>query len=100
LFPNHFAAQGSRSYPDYLAVTGDPRYPGYKTPIVTPEPSVERVVGAGRLTDGIIGTHIILWGPSWDYGAYGLHDQVSKSRGGAHRVAPEALSRLKSLVEG
>jgi hypothetical protein len=65
-FPSHFANGGDRSYPDYWAVTGDPRYPRYKTPIVDPEPSVERVVRAGRLTDGRVGTHMILRGPPWD----------------------------------
>jgi hypothetical protein len=30
------------------------------------EPSNERVVGAGRLSDGIIGTRMIMWGPLWD----------------------------------
>jgi hypothetical protein len=31
-FPNHFSAGRNRSYPDYWVVTGDPWYPGYKTP--------------------------------------------------------------------
>jgi hypothetical protein len=65
-FPNRFATGGNWSYPDYWSVTGDPRYPGYKTPTVTPEPSVERVAGPSRLTDGRIGTHMILWGTLQD----------------------------------
>jgi hypothetical protein len=61
-FPNHFAARGNRSYPDYWEVTGDLRYPGYKTPTVAPEPFVERVAGAGRSKGCRIGTHMILQG--------------------------------------
>jgi hypothetical protein len=30
-FYNCFAAGGNRSYPDYWAITGDPRYPRCKT---------------------------------------------------------------------
>jgi hypothetical protein len=41
-------------------------YPRYKTLTVAPEPSVEWVVGAGRLMDGRIGTHMIPWGPPQD----------------------------------
>jgi hypothetical protein len=42
------------------AVTGDPRYSGYKTPIVAFEPSVEQVVGAIHSMGGRIGTHMLL----------------------------------------
>jgi hypothetical protein len=32
MVPQLFAAGGNKSYPDFLVVTGDPWYPGYKTP--------------------------------------------------------------------
>jgi hypothetical protein len=66
MVPRHFAAGGNMLYLDYWTVIGDPWYTGYKTPIVAPEPSIERVAGAGRLRDDRIGTHMILWGPRWD----------------------------------
>jgi hypothetical protein len=50
----------------FWIVTGDPWYPGYKTLIVAPEPFVERVTGAVHSTGGRIGTHMVLWVPSWD----------------------------------
>jgi hypothetical protein len=53
-------------YPDYWAIIGDPRYLGYKTMTVAFEHSVEWVARAGRLMDGRIGTHMILWGPPRD----------------------------------
>jgi hypothetical protein len=53
-------------YLDYWVVTGNPQYPGYKTPTVAPEPSIKWVAGAGRLMDGRIGTHMILRGLPWD----------------------------------
>jgi hypothetical protein len=31
MIPQPFVAGGNWSYPDFWAVTGDPRYPGYKT---------------------------------------------------------------------
>jgi hypothetical protein len=34
MVPQPFAAGGNRSYLDFWAVTDDPQYPGYKTPIV------------------------------------------------------------------
>jgi hypothetical protein len=43
IVPHSFAAGGKQSYPDFWAITGDPRYPGYQTPTVAPEPSVECV---------------------------------------------------------
>jgi hypothetical protein len=66
MVPNHFAAEGNRSYPDYWAVINDPRYPGYKTPTIAPVPFDKRVAGADHLRDGGIGTHMILWGPPQD----------------------------------
>jgi hypothetical protein len=66
MVPRPFCTGGNRSYPDYWVVTDDPRYLGYKTLTVVPEPSIERVVRAGRLRDGIIGTHVIMWGLLWD----------------------------------
>jgi hypothetical protein len=56
-----FAARGNWLYPEFCAVTGDPWYPGYLTPTVAPEPSVERVVGVGHLTVGRTCTHMLLW---------------------------------------
>jgi hypothetical protein len=40
--------------------------PMYKTLAVAPEPSIEQVAEAGRLMDGIMGTHMVLWGPLRD----------------------------------
>jgi hypothetical protein len=31
-FPHPFAVGGNRSYLEFWAITGDPRYPGYLTP--------------------------------------------------------------------
>jgi hypothetical protein len=42
------------------AVTSVPRYPGYRTPTVAPEPFVKRVGGAVRSTGGRIGIHMLL----------------------------------------
>jgi hypothetical protein len=39
----------------------DPRYLGYKTSTVASKTSLKQVDGVGRLTDGGIGTHMILW---------------------------------------
>jgi hypothetical protein len=47
-------------------VTGIPRYPGYKTLTVVPEPFVEQVVGVIRSTGGRVGTHMLLRVPSQD----------------------------------
>jgi hypothetical protein len=61
-----FAAGGNRSYLDLWVITGDPRYSGYKTPTVAPEPSVERVARAVHSIRGRIGTHMILRVSLWD----------------------------------
>jgi hypothetical protein len=50
----------------FWVITSDPRYPGYKTLTVAPEPFVERVVRAVRSMEGKIGTHMILWVPLRD----------------------------------
>jgi hypothetical protein len=42
------------------AVTGVPRYPGYKTPKVAPEPFVERMARVIRSMGGRISTHMLL----------------------------------------
>jgi hypothetical protein len=47
-------------------VTGIPRYSGYKTLTVAPEPIVEQVVRAIHSTGGRIGTHKLLWVLSQD----------------------------------
>jgi hypothetical protein len=61
MVPQPFAARENRSYREFWAVTGGPRYPGYITATVSPELSIERVVGAGNSTVGGAGTHIVLW---------------------------------------
>jgi hypothetical protein len=48
------------------AITDAPRYPGYKTPIVAPEPFIEWVARAVHSTEGKISTHMLLWVPSQD----------------------------------
>jgi hypothetical protein len=50
------AAGGNQSYPDLWVITGNPQYPGYKTPTVSPEPSVEWVARAVHSMGGTIGT--------------------------------------------
>jgi hypothetical protein len=60
------AARGNWSYPDFWAVICGPWYHGYRTPIVAPEPFVERVVGAIHSTGGRIGTHMLLRVPLRD----------------------------------
>jgi hypothetical protein len=90
-------------YPDFWAVISNPRYPRYKTPTVAPEPSIERVTRAVHLTEGRIGTHMLLWVPSresvvrpW---GHSLHSRDFKSCGGTHRVASEVASELKPQAE-
>jgi hypothetical protein len=51
----------NQSYLDVSAVTSDPWYPGYNTPTVAPEPSVEWVVGASHSMVVRIGSHMVLW---------------------------------------
>jgi hypothetical protein len=66
MVPQPFATGGKWSYLEFWVVTSDPRYPGYKTPTVAPEPSIERVAEAVCSTGGRIGTHMVLWVPSRD----------------------------------
>jgi hypothetical protein len=61
-----FATRGNRSYLEFWVVTGNPWYPGYFTPIVAPEPSLEWVVGAGHSMVGRTGSHKVLWALLWD----------------------------------
>jgi hypothetical protein len=56
-----FAARGNRSYPEFWAVTGGLRYPGYITSTVATKPSIERVAEASHSTVGGTGTHMVLW---------------------------------------
>jgi hypothetical protein len=49
-FSSRLLLQGTGPYPDFFAITGGPRYPGYKTPTVAPEPFVEWVAGAVHST--------------------------------------------------
>jgi hypothetical protein len=60
LVPQPFAARGNRLYPDFWVINGDPRYLGYKTPTVAPEPSIEWVDGAAHSMGCKIGTHMLL----------------------------------------
>jgi hypothetical protein len=64
--PQPFAVGGNWSYLELWVVTSDLQYLGYKTLIVAPEPSVERVAGAVHSTGGRIGTHMLLCVPSRD----------------------------------
>jgi hypothetical protein len=41
MVPQPLATRGNRSCPEFWVITGDQRYPGYRTPIVAPEPSIE-----------------------------------------------------------
>jgi hypothetical protein len=61
------AAGGNRWYLELLDVIGVPRYLGYMTPIVAPEPSIEQVAGAIHSIGGRIGTHIIMRALLWDW---------------------------------
>jgi hypothetical protein len=103
MVPQLFSARRNRSYPDLWVITGDSRYSGYKTLIAAPEPSIERAAGVIHSMGCRIGTHMLLWAPSWDsvvrpWGR-SLHSRDLKSHGGAHRVAPEAASELKAKAE-
>jgi hypothetical protein len=66
IVPQLFTIGENLSYQKFWAITGGPQYPGYLTLIVAPEPSVERVAGAGHSTVGRIGTHMLLRVPSGD----------------------------------
>jgi hypothetical protein len=55
-----FAAGGNRSYSEFWAVISGPRYPGYFTLIVAPEPFVMWAVENVLSTGGGIGAHILL----------------------------------------
>jgi hypothetical protein len=57
---------------------------------------VERVARADHSTLGRTGTHILLWALPWDSAVHGLNWE---SRGGAHHVAPEAVSEIKAQAE-
>jgi hypothetical protein len=66
MVPQPFAAGGNRLYLDFWAITSDPRYLGYKTLTVAPEPSVKWVAGAIHSMGDRIGTYMILWIQSRD----------------------------------
>jgi hypothetical protein len=61
-----FAAIGNRLHPKFWVVTGDPRYPGYLTPTVAYELSVEWVARAGHSIVGRTCTHMLPWALSQD----------------------------------
>jgi hypothetical protein len=63
IVPQSFVAGGNQSYLDFWVITGDLRY---KTTIVAPEPSIERVARAVHSIGGRIGTHVVLWVPQWE----------------------------------
>jgi hypothetical protein len=65
-FPNRLLLEGTDLYPDFWAITGGPRYLGYMTLTVAPEPSIKRVIGAVHPTGSRIGTHMSLRVPSRD----------------------------------
>jgi hypothetical protein len=65
-FPQQSWYWRSHSQPGCGAITDDPWNSGYKTSTVAPEPSVERVAEAGRLSDGRIDNHMTLQGPLLD----------------------------------
>jgi hypothetical protein len=56
-----------------MVVTYGPWYPGYKTPAISPKPSIERVAGAVHSTGGRICTHMSLWVPPQDSMASKFH---------------------------
>jgi hypothetical protein len=98
-----FATRGNQLYLEFWAVTGDLQYPGYKTPTIAPEPSVERVVENVLLPGGRIGTHMLLqalpryWAVRlW---SYSLHNFNWESRCGTHHVDPKDVSEVKAQVE-
>jgi hypothetical protein len=62
-FSSHLLLEGTMTYLNFLAITNDPRYPGYKILIVAPKPFVERVERAIHSTGGKICTHMSLWVP-------------------------------------
>jgi hypothetical protein len=88
-----FTAGGNRLYLEFWTITGCPRYLGYITQIVAPEPSVELVAGADHSMVGITGTHMVLWTLPRDstmrLWGKSLHDLHWESCGGAHRVEPQ-----------
>jgi hypothetical protein len=59
--PQHLPLEGTGRIQNFCAVIVDPRYLGYKTPIVAPEPSVEWAVENILLMGGRIGNHMLLW---------------------------------------
>jgi hypothetical protein len=98
LVPQPCVTGGNRSNPDFWAVTDDPRYPGYKTLIVAPKPSVEHS-GQSCSLDGRQNRYSYdTTGTATGFGgkAMGLKPpcSYSKSRGGTHRVAPQAAAEL------
>jgi hypothetical protein len=66
MVPQLFDAGGNQPYLDFWAITSDPRYPGYKSLLVAPKPSIERVARIVGLMEGRIGTHMRLWVPPHD----------------------------------
>jgi hypothetical protein len=60
LVPQPFSDGRNWSYQDFLVITSDLRYPGYKTPTVAPEPSIEWVARAVHSMGGRIGTHMLV----------------------------------------
>jgi hypothetical protein len=63
MVPQPFATIGNQSYLEFWALTNNLRY---FTLTVAPEPSVERVAGAGHSMVGRTSAHMVLWAHSWD----------------------------------
>jgi hypothetical protein len=66
MVPQPCAAGGNRSYPEFWAVIGDMRYPGYFTLIVASEPSVEWAVKDILSMGHILCAHMLLRALLWD----------------------------------
>jgi hypothetical protein len=60
MIPQSFAVGGNQLCPEFWTVTGNPRYPGYNTLIIAPEPTIERAIENILLMGGKIGIHMLL----------------------------------------
>jgi hypothetical protein len=66
IIPQPFSVGRNWLYHDFWAVISDLRYSGYKTTIVAPEPSVERVAEAVYSTGSKISADMLLRVLPWD----------------------------------
>jgi hypothetical protein len=81
MIPQPFATGGNRSYLEFWVVTGSPRYSGYFTPTIAPEPSVERVVKNILSMGGRIGAYVALPGTGKQSRAAQVRAQHGPDRG-------------------